>query len=103
MKRDRQGVVLPEPYTGSEPTNWYRGVHEGGHAVAVWALGGTVTSIVVRRTFAEGIAPKAVAIVAKAGATAERALGNPDVRGCQAALSGSGGAASVRCGQCMIS
>ena len=39
----------------AEPDNWYRGIHEGGHAVTIWALGGTVKRIEAGATHHDGL------------------------------------------------
>lgn len=94
-------VRRPEPVTGSpehrnndngrmaeslrdtEPANWYRGVHEGGHGVAIWKLDATVTKIEARRTHFDDLSPRQRAVVAKAGVAAEELFENRDIRGCQ--------------------
>ena len=73
---------MAESLRESEPENWYRGVHEAGHAVVIWALRGVVTLIEVRQTHFEGLDAAARAIVAKAGVAAERLFENPAIDGC---------------------
>ena len=65
-----------------EPNNWWRGVHEAGHAIAAWSLGGAVSHIEARRTHCNSLTPASRVVVACAGEIAEQLLGNADIRGC---------------------
>lgn len=66
-----------------ERENWLRGIHEGGHAVATWAVGGQVERIGVRETMPERLDDhRHRAVVAAAGDEAERLVGNDSPLGC---------------------
>lgn len=76
-------MINESRFIKDERDNWLRGIHEGGHAVATWAVGGRVEQVGVRETVPERLDdPRDRATVAAAGVEAEKLVGTESPAGC---------------------